>query len=166
MARGFRRRCKGGRRSRTWYRGRRRWFAEVFPVPPASSGKSSAKHRRPLRRCRVRRDVVAFKAASKGRGGGGPARRMRRRDAGGRWFPGLFPALRPALGGIRKASRPLLGKRVLRQAAVARLDPPGNAATPGPRPGRDAQGRALGRRPGAARAPVSEGPPPAYLLFV
>ena len=86
---------------------------------------------------------------------------MRRRDAGGRWFPGLFPALRPALGGIRKASRPLLGKRVLRQAAVARLDPPGNAATPGPRPGRDPQGRALGRRPGAARAPVSEGPPPA-----
>lgn len=31
MARGFRRRCKGERQSRTWYRGRRRWFAEVFP---------------------------------------------------------------------------------------------------------------------------------------
>ena len=78
---------------------------------------------------------------------------------GGRWFSGLFSG-RPAPSPGKepgKASRPLPGKRVPRQAAVARLGPSWKR---GVRPGREAgegdpQGPALGRGSGAARAPGS-----------
>ena len=87
---------------------------------------------------------------------------------GGRWFSGLFsgrPA--PSLGKEPgKASRPLPGKRVPRQAAVARLGPSWKR---GVRPGREAgrgipKGPSLGAGPGR-REPRSLRSAPDQLSF-
>lgn len=78
-----------------------------------------------------------------------------RRAAGG--FRDCFPlsVLRSGKESA-KASRPLPGKRVLRQVAVARIDSLGSTVAPGPRPGRVRQGPTLGCESAVVRAPSRE----------